>query len=79
VVEKFQEVVESAQQISTAAQEQTNGARQVAASVGSIDLMVRTTVEDLKGLRHVLGDYQGIAAELAQILDAPPSARRGPA
>jgi methyl-accepting chemotaxis protein len=74
VVEKFQEVVESAQQISTAAQEQTSGARQVAASVSSIDNMVRTTVEDLKGLRHILEENQGIAAELAQILNdsAPP-------
>ena len=69
VVEKFQEVVESAQQISTAAQEQTSGARQVAASISSIDHMVRTTVEDLKGLRHILEEYQGIAAELAQILN----------
>ena len=78
VVDKFQEVVESAQQISTAAQEQTSGARQVAASVSSIDNMVRTTVEDLKGLRHILEEYQGIAAELAQILDdsaQPPGAR----
>jgi methyl-accepting chemotaxis protein len=77
VVEKFQEVVESAQQISTAAQEQTSGARQVAASVSSIDHMVRTTVEDLKGLRHILEEYQGIAAELAQILNEsvpPPGA-----
>ena len=71
VVEKFQEVVESAQQISTAAQEQTSGARQVAASISSIDHMVRTTVEDLKGLRHILEEYQGIAAELAQILERP--------
>jgi len=69
VVEKFQEVVESTQQISTAAQEQTSGARQVAASIGSIDHMVRTTVEDLQGLRHILEEYQAIAAELAQILN----------
>ncbi len=69
VVEKFQEVVESAQQISTAAQEQTSGARQVAASIGSIDQMVRTTVEDLQGLRQILEEYQGITAELAQILN----------
>ncbi len=68
VVEKFQEVLESAQQISTAAQEQTAGARQVAGSVSTIDHMMRTTVEDLVGLRHILEEYQGIAAELAQIL-----------
>lgn len=76
VVEKFQEVVESTQQISTAAHEQTSGARQVAASIGSIDAMVRTTVEDLRGLRTILEEYQGIAAELAQIL-AEPAAGRG--
>jgi len=76
VVDKFQEVVESTQQISTAAQEQTKGARQVAASIGSIDHMVRTTVEDLKGLRNILEENQGIAAELEQILDDP-SAHRG--
>ncbi len=75
VVAKFQEVVESAQQISTAAQEQTSGARQVAASVSSIDHMVRTTVEDLKGLRHILEEYQGIAAELAEILNDTSSTR----
>jgi methyl-accepting chemotaxis protein len=75
VVEKFQEVVESAQQISTAAQEQTSGARQVAGSVSSIDHMVRTTVEDLKGLRHILEEYQGIAAELAQLLHDPAATR----
>ena len=75
VVDKFQEVVESAQQISTAAQEQTSGARQVAASVSSIDHMVRTTVEDLKGLRHILEEYQGIAAELAQMLNDSSAAR----
>jgi methyl-accepting chemotaxis protein len=69
VVEKFQEVVESTQQISTAAQEQTAGARQVAGSVGSIDHMVRATVEDLKGLRHVLEETQSVSAELAQILN----------
>jgi methyl-accepting chemotaxis protein len=79
VVEKFQEVVESAQQISTAAQEQTSGARQVAASIGSIDHMVRTTVEDLKGLRHILEEYQGIAAELAQILNDSAAGRGAPA
>ena len=71
VVEKFQEVLESNQQISAAAQEQTKGARQVAASIGSIDHMVRTTVEDLKGLRNILEEYQGIAAELGQILNDP--------
>jgi len=71
VVEKFQEVVESTQQISAAAQEQTKGARQVAASISSIDNMVRTTVEDLKGLKNILEEDQGIAAELEQILDDP--------
>jgi methyl-accepting chemotaxis protein len=76
VVEKFQEVVESTQQISTAAQEQTKGARQVAASIGSIDHMVRATVEDLKGLRNILEEYQGIAAELELILEDP-AAHRG--
>jgi len=76
VVDKFQEVVESNKQISTAAQEQTKGARQVAASISSIDTMVRMTVEDLKGLRNILEEYQGIAAELEQTLDDP-SARRG--
>ncbi len=76
VVEKFQEVVESNQQISTAAQEQTKGARQVAASISGIDRMVRTTVEDLKGLRNILEEYQGLAAELEQILDET-SANRG--
>ena len=76
VVDKFQEVVESNQQISAAAQEQTKGARQVAASIGSIDHMVRTTVEDLKGLRNILEEYQGIAAELELILEDP-AAHRG--
>jgi len=76
VVEKFQEVVESAQQISAAAREQTSGARQVAASITGIDQMVRTTVEDLQGLRNILEEYQGIAAGLAQILNDP-SASRG--
>jgi methyl-accepting chemotaxis protein len=75
VVEKFQEVVESNQQISTAAQEQTRGARQVAASISSIDHMVRTTVEDLKGLRNILEEYQGLAAELEQILNDPATNR----
>ncbi len=75
VVEKFQEVAESAQQISTAAQEQTSGARQVASSISSIDHMVRTTVEDLKGLRHILEEYQGIAGELAQLLNDRSSPR----
>jgi hypothetical protein len=51
-------------------------ARQVAASISSIDTMVRTTVEDLRGLRNILEDYQGIAAELAQMLNDP-AARRG--
>jgi methyl-accepting chemotaxis protein len=68
IVEKFQEVVESAQQISTAAQEQTTGARQVATSIAGIDQMVRTTVEDLQGLRQVLADYQGITREFADLL-----------
>ena len=75
VVDKFQEVVESTQQISTAAQEQTKGARQVAASISSIDHMVRTTVEDLKGLRNILEEYQGIAAELEQFLNDPATNR----
>ena len=75
VVDKFQEVVESTQQISTAAQEQTKGARQVAASISSIDHMVRTTVEDLKGLRIILDEYRGIASEFEQILNAPATNR----
>jgi hypothetical protein len=37
--------------------------------------MVRTTVEDLKGLRHILEEYQAIAAELAQILSDPAASR----
>ena len=79
VVEKFQEVVESAQQISTAAQEQTSGARQVAASVSSIDHMVRTTVEDLKGLRQhprgVSGHRRRAGADPRRLRRQPGSAR----
>jgi methyl-accepting chemotaxis protein len=75
VVDKFQEVVESTQQISTAAKEQTKGARQVAASISSIDQMVRTTVEDLKGLRRILDEYRDIAAEFEQILNDPATNR----
>jgi methyl-accepting chemotaxis protein len=67
-VEKFQEVVESAQQISTAAHEQTVGARQVATSITGIDHMVRTTVEDLRGLRQILEDYQTMTREFADLL-----------
>ena len=51
----WQEVVESAQQISTAAQEQTSGARQVAGSISSIDHMVRATVE--QGATMVLYEF----------------------
>jgi methyl-accepting chemotaxis protein len=73
VVAKFHEVVESAQQISTAAQEQTAGARQVAISISGIDQMVRTTVEDLQGLRSILEQYQELAGELAELLGETPA------
>ncbi|HWR97944.1 MAG TPA: methyl-accepting chemotaxis protein [Candidatus Methanoperedens sp.] len=64
VVEKFHEVVESTRQIASAAREQTEGARQVATSISGIDQMVRTTVEDLHGLRQLLGEYRDLAAGL---------------
>jgi methyl-accepting chemotaxis protein len=71
VLEKFQEVVESAQQISTAATEQTAGARQVAQSIENIDHMVRSTVEDLQGLRQIIEDYQDVARGFVEIVGAP--------
>jgi methyl-accepting chemotaxis protein len=71
IVEKFQEVLESAQQISTAATEQTAGARQVAQSIGSIDQMVRTTVEDLHGLRQALGEFRDVTREFSALVRGP--------
>jgi methyl-accepting chemotaxis protein len=67
VIEKFQEVVESGRQISAAAEEQTTGARQVAGSINGIDQMLRTTVEELQGLREVLADYEAAAREFVAL------------
>jgi methyl-accepting chemotaxis protein len=68
ILERFQEVVESAHQISTASQEQTTGARQVASSIGSIDRMMLTSLRDLQGMRRQLDDFQGVVADLEGLI-----------
>jgi len=66
ILERFQEVVESAHQISTAAQEQTAGARQVAGSIGSIDRMMLSSLKELQSLNEYLDNYRELAREFEE-------------
>ncbi len=63
ILERFQEVVESALQISTAAQEQTAGAKQVAGSIGSIDRMMLSSLNELQKMKEHIENYQELARE----------------
>jgi methyl-accepting chemotaxis protein len=69
ILERSQEVVESAQQISTASQEQTTGARQVANSIGSIDKMMLASLRDLKEMKTQLGQFQELVVDLESLAD----------
>ena len=66
LLERFQEVVESAHQISTAAQEQTAGAKQVAGAIGSIDGMMLASLKELRNLKKHLDAYRELARDLDQ-------------
>ena len=68
ILERFQEVVESAQQISIASQEQTTGARQVASSIGSIDRMMLTSLKDLQGMKMRLDEFQQVVVDLEELI-----------
>ncbi len=70
IVDRFQEVVESAQQISAAAQEQTTGSRQVASSIGSIDRMMLSSVKELRKLKVHLEQYQVMAGEFEKLVQS---------
>jgi methyl-accepting chemotaxis protein len=67
ILERFQEVVESAHQISTAAQEQTAGARQVAGAIGSIDRMMLASLKELRKLKAYLDEYQELATDFEEV------------
>ena len=58
IVERFQEVVESAHQISTASQEQTVGAKQVSSSISSLDRTMLSNLKELQALRENLEGYR---------------------
>lgn len=58
IIERFQEVVESAHQISTASQEQTVGARQVSTSISSLDKMMLINLNELQKLKESLEGYR---------------------
>jgi methyl-accepting chemotaxis protein len=72
ILEGFQEVVESAQQISTASREQTTGARQVAASIGSIDKMMLTSLRELQKLKEHLENYRRLAQDFERFVSGRP-------
>ncbi len=72
ILEGFQEVVESAQQISIASREQTTGARQVAASIGSIDKMMLTSLRELQKLKEHLENYRRLAQDFERFVSGRP-------
>ncbi len=77
ILGRFQEVVESAQQISTAAQEQTAGARQVAGAIGSIDRMMLASLKELRKLKAYLEEYQKLARDFEQVARRQPRKTHG--
>ncbi len=67
IMEKFQEVVESAHQISNASQEQTVGARQVAMAINEIDRMMKESLDNMARFREVVERYKGMADSLRRV------------
>ncbi len=67
IMEKFQEVVESAHQISNASQEQTVGARQVAMAINEIDRMMKESLDNMARFREVVDRYKGMADSLRRV------------
>ena len=67
IIDKFHEVVESAHQISTATQEQTVGARQVASAMAEIDRMMKGSLENVRQFRGLLADYQKITESVKRL------------
>jgi methyl-accepting chemotaxis protein len=67
IMEKFQEVVESAHQISNASQEQTVGARQVAMAINEIDRMMKESLDNMARFREVVERYKGKADSLRRV------------
>lgn len=63
VLAKFQEVLESAHQISTASREQTIGARQVATSIATIDRMMQSSLNDMQKIKGHLGEYRELVRD----------------
>jgi methyl-accepting chemotaxis protein len=67
IIEKFQEVVERAHQISTAAQEQTVGARQVATAIQDIDRMMKASLEHASSFRTAVNHYRELTRSLKEV------------
>jgi methyl-accepting chemotaxis protein len=68
VLAKFQEVLESAHQISTASREQTVGARQVATSIATIDRMMQSSLNEMQQIKGHLGEYRELARDFEGLL-----------
>ncbi len=67
IIQKFQEVVESAHQISTASQEQTVGARQVAMAISEIDRMMKDSLDSISHFRQAVNNYRTMTESLRSI------------
>jgi methyl-accepting chemotaxis protein len=70
IVERFQEVVESAHQISTAAQEQTVGAKQVSSSISNLDRTMLSNLKELQALRENLEGYRKMTEKFEKAVKA---------
>jgi methyl-accepting chemotaxis protein len=70
VLAKFQEVLESAHQISTASREQTIGARQVATSIATIDRMMQRSLSEMRQVKEHLGEYRELIRDFEGLVPA---------
>ncbi len=70
VLAKFQEVLESAHQISTASREQTVGARQVATSIATIDRMMQRNLSEMRQIKEHLGEYRELIQDFEGLVPA---------
>jgi methyl-accepting chemotaxis protein len=68
VLVKFQEVLESAHQISTASREQTVGARQVATSIATIDRMMQSSLDEMQMIKEHLDEYRDLARDFEELV-----------
>jgi methyl-accepting chemotaxis protein len=67
IIDKFNEVVESAYQISQASKEQTVGARQVSSAIVEIDRMMKGSLKNIQHFRTLVTDYQKITESLRKL------------